>query len=150
LLNSGWSVVGGALIEVGAAGAIKEGEMMGKEQLPPEVPTWRQEFNACANCESLESRVRELETERDRLKEENGNMDSMYQDRMLALYANLHKHYEQLRARHAALVEAAEKSNKTFYKMLHHFDGNLDYPKEYRKYIDQLSSELKAALAEVK
>ena len=47
---------------------------------------------------ALESRVRELEAERDRLKEENGNMDSMYQDRMLDLEAKLHKHYERVDA----------------------------------------------------
>jgi hypothetical protein len=29
------------------------------------------------------------------LEEENGNMDSMYQDRMLDLEAKLHKHYEK-------------------------------------------------------
>lgn len=34
---------------------------MGWEIIPPEVPIWRQEFNACANCERLEVRVRELE-----------------------------------------------------------------------------------------
>jgi hypothetical protein len=34
---------------------------MGYEQLPPEVPVWRQEFNACKNCERLEARIRVLE-----------------------------------------------------------------------------------------
>jgi uncharacterized coiled-coil protein SlyX len=125
---------------------------------------------------ALKSRVRELEaelfearqaifregisaeeykSERDRLKEENGNMDSMYQNRMLDLEAKLHKHYEaeisalantitlgrqdfnKLRARHAALVEAASCIVKKYFDektILHMVDF------EY----------LKAALAEVK
>ena len=93
----------------------------------------------------LAKQLDDMESERDRLKAENEGLKG----EILLSTVPLHEHQE-LRARHAALVEAAEKSNLTFYKMLHHFAGNLDYPKEYRKYIEQLSSELKAALAEVK
>ena len=32
-----------------------------KVDLPPEVPAWRQEFNACKNCEQLEARIKALE-----------------------------------------------------------------------------------------
>jgi seryl-tRNA synthetase len=81
----------------------------------------------------LKSHVRELEAERDRLKEENGNMDSMYQDRLLDMEAKVNlaeenlvlyaKSYDanvegyqqdiaELRARHAALVEVASKALK--------------------------------------
>jgi hypothetical protein len=99
----------------------------------------------------LESHVRdleaELETEKDHSKFSGELVQHLYGDG----WENLTIHEaKKLRARHSALVEAAKKSEKTFYKMLHHFAGNLDYPKEYRKYIDQLSSELKAAIAEVK
>jgi len=35
---------------------------MGWEQLPPaEVPTWRQEFNACTNCERLSAALKEID-----------------------------------------------------------------------------------------
>jgi hypothetical protein len=36
------------------------GEIMGYEQLPPEVPMWRQDI-ACKNCEKLETRIKVLE-----------------------------------------------------------------------------------------
>jgi hypothetical protein len=90
------------------------------------------------------TRLWELEAERDRLKEENGNMDSMYQDRMLDLEAKLHKHYDELRARHAELVEAVIRLEN---------EWDADWPMPYCLVEFLESSEiakLKAALVEVK
>jgi hypothetical protein len=36
------------------------GEIMGYEQLPPEVPMWSQD-RACKNCEALNERIKVLE-----------------------------------------------------------------------------------------
>jgi hypothetical protein len=33
---------------------------MFKVDIPPETPTWRQEFNACENCERLEEEKESL------------------------------------------------------------------------------------------
>ena len=89
---------------------------------------------------------KELESERDRLKEENGNMDSMYQDRMLDREAKFNKQYEQIRALHAPLVEAAKHRLSLLYELgSPHCNTELAL-----KDIAMVSEELKAALAKVK
>ncbi len=69
---------------------------MGWEDIPPETNMWSSTITPCANCLQLQERIKSLEAE-------NGNMDSMYQDRMLDLEARLHKHYAALRAENAEL-----------------------------------------------
>ena len=120
----------------------------------------------------LEERIEVLEAERDRLKEENGNMDSMYQDRLfdmeakvnlaeenLVLYAKSYdanvEGYRQdisdLRTRHAALVEAASKV--CLCRMNYSKRGvnpALDEYAAMMQSITELADVVKAALAEVK
>jgi DNA repair exonuclease SbcCD ATPase subunit len=42
---------------------------MSWEKLPPEQPTWRQEFNACKNCERLENENAKLHADLERSRE---------------------------------------------------------------------------------
>jgi hypothetical protein len=37
-------------------------------EVPPEVPKWRQEFNACRNCNGLENELAEARAEVARLR----------------------------------------------------------------------------------
>ena len=87
-----------------------------------------------AKIEHLEKSHSELEAERDRLKAENEGLKG----EILLSTVPLHEHQE-LRARHAALVDAGKAA-------LHSMENLCDHYKDHGTEIDKL----KAALAEVK
>jgi len=77
----------------------------------------------------LESRVRELEAERDRLKEENGNMDSMYQDRLLDMEAKVCTAHERIKVLEDALKNIARQNLES---EMHEYDReDADYRGAY-------------------
>jgi len=71
------------------------------KRLEEEVASWKGRMKAILGEDEPDivgNRILSLQAEVTQLKEENGNMDSMYQDRMLDLEAKLHKHYDRLTA----------------------------------------------------
>ena len=86
----------------------------------------------------LKSHVRELEAERDRLIE---NISTLLAQRKEAQHKSIDAMMEvaELRARHAALVEAASDVDK-----------QIDRRPDLKPHFSSLSEKLKAALAEVK
>ena len=88
--------------------------------------------------QTLESNFRELEAERDRLIE---NISTLLAQRKEAQHKSIDAMMEvaELRARHAALVEAASDVDK-----------QIDRRPDLKPHFSSLSEKLKAALAEVK
>lgn len=66
------------------------------------------EFVPAAEYEAVVARCGDLQEECDRIKEENGNMDSMYQDRLLDMEAKVNKAVSECDRLKAVLVKISE------------------------------------------
>jgi len=104
--------------------------------------------NASEICK-LESRVRELEAERDRLIE---NISTLLAQRKEAQHKSIAAMMEvaELRARHAALVKLVTKIAQPISCGCNPCTGDCVSQNALQIYLDEIKAECKAALAEVK